>query len=84
MSDKQSRAVRKAMAVFESNLRIRRINEFGLPWHVEPWGDGSQRGTSLVNICSASHEAVIAVDLERGVANWIVAMANAQMESAEP
>lgn len=83
MAEDQSSAVRSAMAVFESNLRLRRVNEFGLPWHVEPWGDGSQRGTNLVNICSASHETVVAVNLDRVIADWIVAMANAQMESVD-
>jgi hypothetical protein len=83
MSEDQSPAVRRAMAVFESGLRVRYINEFGLPWHVEPWGNGSQRGTNQVNIFSASHETVIAVNLDRAIANWIVAMANAQMESVD-
>lgn len=83
MSEDQSRAVRRAMTVFESGLRTRRINEFGLPWHVEPWGDGSQLRTNQVNICSASHETVIAVNLDRAAANWIVAMANAQVESVD-
>ncbi len=55
--------------------------EFGLPWHVEPWGDGSK--PLYVNIVSDSHAVVIAADLERDVANWIVSMANAAISPTE-
>jgi hypothetical protein len=75
-SDHWSPGVRKAMAVFEASLAKRYADEFGLPWNVEPWGDGSK--PPYVNICSESHCAVVAADLERETANFIVALANAK------
>lgn len=77
--DHQSPGVRKAMARFWSGMAERRVAEFGLPWHVEPWGDGSK--PPYVNILSASHGVVVAADLERDVANWIVNMANAAVST---
>lgn len=74
-SDHWSSGVRKAMAVFECGLSKRWTEEFGLPWHVEPWGDGSK--PPYVNILSDRLGIVVAADLERDVANWIVNMANA-------
>ena len=79
-SDHWSPGVRKAMSAFEAGLAKRWAEEFGLPWHIAPWGDGSK--PSVVNICSESHAAVVAADLERDVANWIVNTANAA--SAKP
>lgn len=78
-SDHWSPGVRKAMAVFEFALAARLTKEFGLPWHVEPWGDGSK--PPYVNICSDSHGVVVAADLERDIANWIVNMANAAVSA---
>jgi len=60
-----------------SQLPTEGHDQFGLPWHVEPWGDGSK--PPYVNICSDSHGVVVAADLERDVANWIVSMANAAL-----
>jgi len=77
-SDHWSPGVRKAMAVFETGLAKRHADRFGLPWHIEPWGDGSK--PPFVNILSNKLEIIVAADLERDIANWIVNMANATYE----
>lgn len=77
-SDHWSPGVQRAMAVFEAGLAKRHADRFGLPWHVEPWGDGSK--PPFVNILSNKLEIVVAADLERDIANWIVNMANATYE----
>jgi len=79
-ADHESPGVREAMEAFEVALAKRRMEEFGLPWHVEPWGDGSK--PPYVNILSDRFGAVVAADLERDIANWIVNMANAAIEKA--
>ena len=74
-----SPGVKKALAVFDDGMRKRRTEELGLPWHIAPWGDGSSK-PPYVNICSESHAAVIAADLERETAIFIVNLANATIE----
>ena len=48
---------------------------FGLPWHLASWGDGSE--PAVVNICSESHKAVIAENVEREEADFITRACNA-------
>lgn len=76
-----SPGVAKAMAKFDAGLKARYVAEHGLPWHIAPWGDGSK--PPYVNICSDSQGAVIAADLDRETANFIVNWANSHVERPE-
>jgi hypothetical protein len=76
-----SPGISKAMTAFEAALAKRRADEHGLPWHIAPWGDGSK--PPYVNICSESLGLVVAADLERATAQFIVNLANATIERPE-
>lgn len=48
-------------------------------WHVFQWGDGSQEGEDRYNIGCEEHEATVASDLPREVAEFIVECHNADI-----
>jgi hypothetical protein len=59
------------------------MREMGLPWVAAPWGNGSSK-EGFVNISSPTLELVIAEDVERSLAEFIVRCVNNRAYSARP